>query len=108
MDLVEFRANASHVGRWSRDWARRYLEMGMGLFESAGARMMPWLAFIPVWLWKALASLALIAGVVMYLESRGAEKAIAKVERSNDKAIDLAHRGAHGARGVRDPYASLD
>lgn len=69
---------------------------------------MPWFAFVPVWLWKALASLVLIGGVVMYLESRGAEKAIAKVERSNDKAIDLAHRGASGVRGMRDPYADLD
>lgn len=63
---------------------------------------------LPSIVWRGLASIAIVFGVIAYLENRGAEKAIRKVEMRNEKAVDLAIRGAAGARGVLDPYANVD
>lgn len=70
--------------------------------------MIGWLFGLPSIVWRGLASVAIVFGVIAYLENRGAQKAIRKVEMRNEKAVDLAIRGATGARGVLDPYANVD
>lgn len=66
------------------------------------------LSLVPAIVWRGLASLAIIFGVVAYLENRGAEKAIRKVEKANAQGVYVARQGGSGtrnpaARGVRDP-----
>lgn len=70
--------------------------------------MIGWLFGLPSIVWRGLASIAIVFGVIAYLENRGAQKAIRKVEMRNEEAVDLANRGASGARGVLDPYANVD
>lgn len=59
------------------------------------------------------AALAAVLGLVYGVENRGAKKALAKVEKVNEKAIANADTaGARSrnprVRGMRDPYAGHD
>jgi hypothetical protein len=103
MDIANLysRGAAALADWWGAARGRLALATGEG-------GMMGIFSLVPSIVWRGLASLAIVFGVIAYLENRGAEKAIRKVELRNEKAVDLAHRGAAGARRVLDPYAHID
>ena len=106
MDIETLGSNATRFGRIARDFGIRVL----AVVETKGRTMIYWLT-TPLGRWAAIAAMAALAwaSAAVHYETKGANRAVAKIETRNNvnvKKAEIARRSVDTlpAERLRDGY----